>query len=198
MNYEFDRIVPDPLLPMESWIHPLSDGDIVSFFIRRHPMPLPNPSKQVQSTSMERMRVWNIMMPIFENLPIIARSFAHIYSSLSAEWFHAHPPTIVVYAAGGRVKGTPISASSDIDIIFASENQNMMVNQPYDTFHASSTFDHAIDAKQQLIKTHCSAYLRSQGLHDMFHIIDFGAPIPKRQSPWSPVIYIGSGNAQIC
>ncbi len=154
------------------------DNEIREFFRQQSP---------VESIGEEDIRQYLLLtlMPIFDKLPDLSRGMLDIYKTTLDE-FRLSAGHMKIYAVGGRVKGTPLKVGSDIDIVFAAQKPNQMIEQPEGVWSAQAHWAHEIDVLQSELIGKFREKCAQSDVSYKFHIVNFGSPLIQSQNAANP------------
>lgn len=122
----------------------------------------------------------NELMPVYKKLHSISLVIGGAYKKIAAQ-YGLQPGKVEVVLGGGRAKGEPFKEGSDLDIFFHIENPDQNVDSLPITKYPSNPVG-AMDEKNikmQSLQRKVGNICTEQHIPNHFHIMGWGAPIPK-------------------
>jgi glutamine synthetase adenylyltransferase len=112
---------------------------------------------------------------IYEQLPAIANDLITSYKLVCSKC-GLDPGETRLYMVGGRIKGKPLKASSDIDLIFTVEyvRKSPGSSMPDGGWDPMDALDYSLLMQQQ-IQIALKEICKVRGITNHFHIIDYGS-----------------------
>lgn len=160
-------------MPDAHWLELHTDDEIREFFLRQSPLD------RIRDGQV-REYVQSTLLPVFQNIPVLAREMLQIYKA-RLDSLGLAPGLIRAYAVGGRVQGTPPKVGSDIDMVFAGANPNRMIEQPDGVWTGQIHWVPEIDNLQTALLAQFRDVCAGFGVPYVFHIASFGQEMPQKQ-----------------